>query len=261
MCTVSATVFLRRAAVCGGAASLLLPSSARAAGSAEAAVTSKVRLEFVEQVNAEESRSLTVVIGLFGNDAPAAVAAFTALCGSGLQVPCRDVDFSAEVTERAKQSKKATLRGCLGAESLPVTYAYSTVWSIQRGKRIDAGALQGKFALRQAPATPLTEASTLSHDAAGLLSVKRGGGSFDFGISTAPLPEYDEDFAVIGRVVEGMDSIAALDQLTVVKAADAFNIEATTASRAKACQYDSPQPFCAQGKPLHKVTLARVSAL
>ena len=47
------------------------------------------------------------------SDAPAAVAAFTALCGSGLQVPCRDVDFSAEVTERAKQSKKATLRGCL----------------------------------------------------------------------------------------------------------------------------------------------------
>ena len=71
-----------------------------------------------------------------------------------------------------------------------MSYAYSQVWSIQRGRRIDAGQVQGKFALREAPTTPASEASGLSHDAAGLLSVRRGGGLFDFGITTAPTPEY-----------------------------------------------------------------------
>ena len=79
--------------------------------------------------------------------------------------------------------------------------------------------------------------------------------------TTAATPEYDATHAVIGRVLEGMDSIKALDQVTTVKAADVFQIEATQASRAKACQYDSPQPFCAQGKPLKKVTLLRTAVL
>ena len=115
--------------------------------------------------------------------------------------------------------------------------------------------------LRRAPRTPLTESTGLSHDAAGLLSVRRGGGIFDFGITKAPDPDSDADFAVIGRVVDGRSSVEALDAVTVVKAADAFNIETASASREKACQYDSPQPFCAQGKPLRKVTLVRVAKL
>ena len=49
--------------------------------------------------------------------------------------------------------------------------------------------------------------------------------------------------------------------MPTVKAADAFNVEASTASRAKACDYASPQPFCAQGKPLRKVTLLRTAVL
>ena len=202
------------------------------------------------------------MIGLYGKAAPQAVAAFEKLCAGTLDAPCPSaVDLSNEAMERAKQSKKATYKACQGALSLPVSYAYSQVWSIQQGKRIDAGAVQGKFALRVAPTTPLDEAAGLSHDAAGLLSVKRGGGVFDFGITTAATPEYDATHAVIGRVLEGMDSIKALDQVTTVKAADVFQIEATQASRAKACQYDSPQPFCAQGKPLKKVTLLRTAVL
>jgi len=226
-------------------------------------VTDKVSLEFVEQVSAEERRNLPLlIVGLFGNDAPRAVELFKAACAGTLNVPCpTEVDLSAEVTERAKQTKKTTLRACQGYADMPLTYAYSQVWSIQRGKRIGAGAVQGKFALRVAPSMPVTESSTLSHDSAGLLSMRRGGGSFDFILTTGPAPEYDSDFAVIGRVLDGMDALAELDAIPVVKAADAFNVADASQSREKACAYDSPQPFCAQSKPLRKVTLLRTAVL
>ena len=192
-----------------------------ASKSAGAAVTDKVKLEFVEQVSAQESRTLAMTIGLFGKEAPDAVAAFRDACAGKLAVPCpSEVDLTLEVMERSKQSKKAALKACLGYEAEPVTYAYSQVWSIQRGRRIDAGAVQGKFAMRVPPVTPSTEAAALPHDAAGLLSVRRGGGIFDFGLTTGPTPEYDAEYAVIGRVLEGMESLAELDALPVVVRAD-----------------------------------------
>ena len=135
---------------------------------------------------------------------------------------------------------------------------------MQKGKRIGAGAVQGKFVMRVAPTTSLTESLSLSHDSAGLLSVRRGGGTFDFGITTAPTPEDDADFAVIGRVIDGMDSVKALNEVTVVKAADAFNADGgldPKGSRGKICEYANPQPFCAQGKPLRKITLLRAAVL
>ena len=94
--------------------------------------------------------------------------------------------------------------------------------------------------------------------------MRRGGGTFDFGITSAPTPEDDADFAVIGRVVEGMDSVAALDAVTIVKAADVLNADGgldPKGSRGKVCEYANPQPFCAQGKPLKKITLLRSSVL
>ena len=268
--SIPAALRLSRRAICSGATTFSIMhtqsnpvwAALTTLATADAKVTSQVRLEFVEQISAEEQRILPVVIGLFGKDAPSAVSSFEKLCAGQLYVPCpTDVDLSGEVMERTKQSKKAALRGCQGSEANPVSYAYSQVWSVQRGRRIDAGAVQGKFALRVAPTSPPDESANLSHDAAGLLSVRRGGGSFDFGITTAPTPQDDQSYAVIGRVIEGMDSVAALDAMPVVKAADAFNVEATSASRAKACDYASPQPFCAQNKPLRKVTLIRTAVL
>ena len=252
MCFIGASAF--------GAVLPALPVVA--SESSTAVVTDKVRLEFVQQISAEESVTLPVTIGLFGRDAPSAVSSFKAACTSALVAPCpTEVDLSSEVMERSKQSKKAALRVCQGSESLPVSYAYSTVWSIQRGKRIDAGQVQGKFALRLAPVTPLSESTGLSHDQAGLLSVRRGGGSFDFSITTAPVPEFDTDYVVIGRVLDGMDSVQALDAMPVVKAADGLAVEGPRSSRASACEYSNPQPFCAQNKPLKKVLLMRTALL
>jgi len=228
----------------------------------KAVVTDKVRLEFVQVTGMDgEQQRLPLTIGLFGKDAPQSVAAFRDTCAGKFLAPCpSDVDTSQEVMERSKQSKKAAYRASLGSASEPVSYAYSQVWSIQRNKRINAGALQGKFVQRIPPATDPGESASLSHDAAGLLSVKRGG-AFDFAITTSATPEFDKEYAVIGRVIEGMETVAALDALPVVKAADAFNIQDPSSSRSMSCEYSNPQPFCAQGKPLRKVTLQRVAVL
>ena len=236
---------------------------AHAADAAVAAtVTDKIRLEFVQQVSAEESKMLPMTIGLYGKDAPQAVSAFKALCAGKLAAPCPStLDLSTEIMERTKQSKKAQYRACVGSESIPVDYTYSSVWSVQQGKRIDAGQVQGKFALRIPPEFARTESAAISHDAAGLLSVRRGGGSFDFGITTAPTPEYDADYMVIGRVIDGMETVEALDAVPVVKAADILDVEAASASRAKACAYGSANSYCSQNKPLKKILLVRTAVL
>ena len=105
-------------------------AAADGASTATAAITAKVRLEFVEQVSAEEKRMLPVTIGLFGKDAPEAVKIFKQLCAGELQARCpTDVDLSDELMERGKQAKKASLKGCKGSEALPVTYEYSQVWA------------------------------------------------------------------------------------------------------------------------------------
>mmetsp|Transcript_28063 Transcript_28063/g.78263 ORF Transcript_28063/g.78263 Transcript_28063/m.78263 type:complete len:145 (+) Transcript_28063:500-934(+) len=132
------------------------------------------------------------------------------------------------------------------------------VWRITP-RRIDAGQVRGKWAGRVAPAHPSTEAATLRHDAAGLLSVKRGGGSFDFGITTAADPSADNDDIVIGRVIEGGEVVAAMGALPVVSVPGQG--EGMASSREKACTYGGTNSFCAQAKPLKKLQLARARML
>ena len=104
------SVSCRRHFLVASATSMLLPKgtpgvadSGGRTGSSSAVVTSKVQLKFVEQVSAEESRVLPIVIGLFGNDAPKATSVFAQLCAGNLQVPCpASIDLSNEVMERER---------------------------------------------------------------------------------------------------------------------------------------------------------------
>ena len=48
---------------------------------------------------------------------------------------------------------------------------------------------------------------------------------------------------------------------TEQKAAEVLNVEAASGSREKACAYGSPNSYCAQNKPLRKVTLLRTAVL
>jgi len=58
------------------------------------------------------------------------------------------------------------------------------------------------------------ETNSLRHDAVGRVSMKKGGGSFDFTVSpVAEAPWLDKTNVVIGQVLEGMDVIAEINQI------------------------------------------------
>ena len=163
----------------------------------------------------------------------------------------------------AARSTLAVWKQCVASQAEPATYDGSQIWRVIQGRRVDAGAVRGKFALRDPPPTPPTEGAALKHSEAGLLSVRRGGGTFDFGITTGPDPASDADYVVIGRVVDGLDTLAALDALPVVKAAAMMgqSDRGAEGSREKSCAYGSTEAYCSQLKPLKKVTLARAAVL
>ena len=62
---------------------------------------------------------------------------------------------------------------------------------------------------------PNADANDLPHDAAGLLSVRRGGGSFEFGLTAGASPALDGDGLVTGEVLdaEGMGVLSRLNAL------------------------------------------------
>ena len=62
-------------------------------------------------------------------------------------------------------------------------------------------------------------------------------------------------------MLEGIESVAALDMVPVVKAAEILDVEAASASRAKACAYGSANSYCSQNKPLKKIVLMRTAVL
>ena len=55
----------------------------------------------------------------------------------------------------------------------------------------------------------------LSHDRAGLLSVPKGGGSFEFAITPGANVLLDRDRIVIGEVITGLETVAAINSVPV----------------------------------------------
>jgi cyclophilin family peptidyl-prolyl cis-trans isomerase len=59
------------------------------------------------------------------------------------------------------------------------------------------------------------DSNVLKHDAPGIISVKKGGGEFEFTIAPGPNPDLDKENIVIGKVIEGMGTVAALNAAPV----------------------------------------------
>jgi len=228
-------------------------AEASVAGATKPVVTQRVELNVAVQLSGAESMRKRIVVGLYGKEAPQACQNFVALANSALEAPCR-------ADEPEDEAKQRVARNCFEDESTLVTYTGSSVWRILKDERIDFGQVNGKFAERIAPTWPPAEASaTLKHDRAGLLSVPRGGGAFDFGLTLAPQPALDtaSSYAVIGEVLEGLDDLLYLNELPVVKYVGQ-SAAATDVSRSKRCFYGSGETFCSQGRPLKKCTLTAV---
>lgn len=142
-----------------------------------------------------------MTLGLYGDAAPASVKLFEQLCSGS--VP--------------------------GEPGL--SYAGSPILRVEPGRLIEAGKRLdlASGVEREIDSTGRVRSTTvdraarfanadtnrLSHDRAGLLSMRRGGGSYEFLLTTGADPSLDATHLVIGSVLEGERTLAAIDALPV----------------------------------------------
>jgi peptidyl-prolyl cis-trans isomerase B (cyclophilin B) len=175
-----------------------VPSAATTIVSKEGIVTSEVYLD----VSVARGPAERITLGVFGDDAPAASKFFLSIC-----------------------------KGDYGEG---VSYDGAQVSRIQTDKRIDVGKLakggnkkqetwmdnMGKVRIRSvslASKATHNDHNQLLHDAPGVLSVKRGGGTFDFTIAPQLNPALDGENVVIGKVLRGMDVVDKINKIPTSK--------------------------------------------
>ena len=107
----------------------------------------------------------------------------------------------------------------------PASYERSVAVRVSRDKEVVLGALKeqgGQKILVAGQTRPKVlpvvfpsndDANGLSHDAPGLVSVRKGGGSFEISISTRSCPSLDKELIVVGQVLEGMELLERLNTL------------------------------------------------
>jgi len=205
----SAESFGRRGAL-GASISALLPTGATAVE--EPKITQRCELLFTIGSSKKKER---VVIGLFGDAAPVQTRSFARACSG-------------------------TVPGAAGTQA---RYAQSSVIAVSKDRRITfADFPGGNFLLERGntansamvsdlqrensrteikvplagPETQTDESNALRHDVYGRVSMKKGGGSYNFNIApVANAPWLDKEHMVVGQVVEGLDVVAEINDLQV----------------------------------------------
>jgi len=162
-------------------------------------VTSRARLTIA--IGDSQARPLT--LGLFGEAAPRSVALFEGLCAGTLG----DLTYTGSSVSRIERDQ-LILGGSLAGGSTRTV-----------DREIDSTGFVRSTMVNRADAFTNSETNRLSHDRAGLLSMRRGGGAFEFTLTPAPNPALDATRIVIGEALSeedggaGLALIAALNEL------------------------------------------------
>ncbi len=163
---------------------------------ADAKITDRVYID-VKIAGSDVGR---ITLGLFGDDAPTSVSSFLAAAGPGIR----------------------------GRAGRVVGYKYSVGSRVSAGKYVEMGRVKQIDALNQSAGTPQRqirqvlppenrETNNLSHDDRGVVSLKRGGGAFEFNITLAKVPELDNNNIVVGRLLEGDEVLERLGNVPTNK--------------------------------------------
>lgn len=209
-------------------------------------------------LDAQAAATGRIVIGLYGKDAPETAKMFKDLFAGALKSKCKDVNFDAAI-QREMLQKKQPVKQCKAAESKPVDLVDSTVWRIIQNERIDFGRLKGKFMLRQAAEN--TDENTLSHDRAGVVSTRKGGGVFEFSIAPGSSSKLDNTNLVFGQVLEGRELVKKLNSTPVKKYAGDLGSSDDQSATDAGCYYGSKSTLCGANKPLQKISVVRAGVL
>ena len=187
----------RRAALAVALGSLQPPVRRAVAASPE--ITGRVRLSIV----VGDAPAQYVSIGLYGNAAPGSVATFTGLCAGNLEKAPGLSYAGSSVTKIVRESNYILGGRLAGGDAQDVE------------RSIDSTGYVRSETVSKADRFANSDANTLSHDRPGLVSMKRGGKSFEFLITTAANRALDAENVVIGEVEEGQPLIDELISIPV----------------------------------------------
>ena len=196
-------------------------------------ITSKVYLD----VSIARGPAERITLGVFGDDAPAASKFFLSVCKGdygdgvsydGAQVSRIELDKRIDVGKLAKGGSQK-----------------QETWMDGMGKvRIRSVSLASKATHR--------DANDYLNDEPGVLSVKKGGGSFDFTISPKPNPSLDDENVVIGKVISGMDVVEKINKIPTSKE-DIIGSKGGFSSLGKG--FDGRAKLAAVGRPLKRINV------
>jgi cyclophilin family peptidyl-prolyl cis-trans isomerase len=145
------------------------------------AVTSRAKLTFA----IGDSPVQPLVVGLYGTAAPKSVALFEDLCTGTLGGGLRYAGSSVSRIERDKLIVGGSLAGG----------SYSSI-----DRTIDRTGYVRSKVVSRAEDFLNDDMNGLSHDRPGLLSMRRGGGAFEFVLTPAANPALDAERIVIGEI-------------------------------------------------------------
>lgn len=249
-----------RRAVLGSAPFAALGAALPAAAAAAPVATALVTLDLsIARAPADPLR-----IAVYGGDAPESAAYFLALARGTLRCECAGAGDDARFLARDAAKKRLGERACLDAQGPDTSLVGSSLWRLVPDKRLDFGRLDSSFSGRDPPTFAAETNGDLRASDRGAVSVRRGGGAFEFTIAPGYSPGLDrEDLVVVGRVVD--EDLGVLDALNAIPSKRDFamigDVPPLGGTFARACEYTSFDPTCAQFKPLKKIVVARAGVV
>lgn len=237
------------------ASSIMVPNVAIAE---EIVSQPKVKAVVTLDISIARGPSRPLRIELF-QDAPAAsVEFFSSLADGTLRAPCALGDGP-------------NIEICEEYQSINVGYKGSQLWRLVPNKRMDFGRVDSMFTSR-IPPTIAAEQNDANNgllfkpSTRGAVSIKRGGGAFEFTVTPSynlSLDTEREDLVVVGRIAE--DDMAFIDEINaipvrkdIIKVSD---VPPLGSNFARACDFTAPDPTCAQFKPLKKIIVTETSVV
>ena len=231
--TISAAIAVLVLPFCSIASDQEIPSAVLDTGPRQAKITAQVYLD----VSVARGPAERITLAVYGDDAPAASKFFLSICKGdygegvsydGAQVSRIETDKRIDVGKLSKGGNKK-----------------QETWMDGMGKvRIRSVSLASKAIHR--------DQNDLHHDAAGVLSVKKGGGTFDFTIAPQSNSQLDSENVVIGKVISGMDVVSKINQVPASKE-DLLGSKGGFSALGKG--FDGRAKIAVVGKPLQKVSI------
>ena len=237
-----------------------LLGAAAAAAASRALPASAAGTLVTLELNVARAPSAPLRIEILAENAPKSAEYFLALCRGTLRARCADVDEPG--LARAAASARAQERICLDQQGIDVNLVNSQMWRLVPDKRVDFGRIDSSFAAREPPSFPAESGGDLRPSQRGAVSVKRGGGAFEFTITPKTNPGLDkEELVCVGRVLD--EDLPVLDALNAIPAKKDLvqlgDVPPLGSKIARACEYANPDATCAQFKPLKRVVVSGVA--